>query len=358
MRKLTNVAVMIALLGLVTVCKSEKEKAAHNLAVLSLLGQNVQLSPEQKSASASVNGAVSASNGAQNNGGMVALGAQSIEQELIAQVFENGLDPVVARESAIAIANLHKDKKSEVQLTAINTHSTTYPNFTFDGSVTGVGIQVQNIDIGAIMPFLGACSVNYVTADPGIPTGTATFANGTLTFTGSGSGSSFSGSSAFAADVTFAGFGAFYTDWLEYIIVAKNPPDTSGAFTCEAFKDSFSRFLDVFYKYSVFQSGTAHVTHNRTYSSESTGTSLSANSSFTATVNSPAGLMIQEYENGVAGTAKLVTLENVTYGFQSSMQVLTGTPGTPPISANGGISVNFSGTVNGVAIDQSFAINF
>ncbi|MBM9499964.1 hypothetical protein JWG44_06835 [Leptospira sp. 201903071] len=65
-------------------------------------------------------------------------------------------------------------------------------------------------------------------------------------------------------------------------------------------------------------------------------------------------MTIIEYEGATAGASKTVTLQNVKYGYESSISISSP---TSPVTS-GSFSVSFSGTVNGVAIDQIFAFNF
>ncbi|MDV6234278.1 hypothetical protein CH379_001370 [Leptospira ellisii] len=350
---------LILLTAFIACKKDKKDDSTQNLALLALLnnGTSGQLSPEQKSASSTANGAVNAATAAQNNGGgMTASNDIQTEQMLVARIFENGMDPIVARETSSQIAALHKDKKENpVHLTAITSNSTgVSPNltYTFSGDVPGNGINVTSTDIGAFLGVPG-CSIDIISASGA--QGTATFANGTLAYTGSGNAGAFNGTGAMTADVTFNNYGVFYTDWLAFIQLAKNPPSsTPDLSTCEGIKSVFGSVYSIMNKYAVINSGDASIVYNRTYSGQSSTSSVVSNSKFDATVNSPAGLNMTEYEGAVAGAAKTVTLQNVKYAYESSIAISN--PSAPV--ASGSFSITFSGTVNGVAIDQIFSFNF
>ncbi|TGK32749.1 hypothetical protein EHQ12_12485 [Leptospira gomenensis] len=358
----TNKSLILAfiLLTAFIACKKDKkDDTAQNLTLLALLnnGNNGQLTPEQKSVSSTANGAVNAATAAQNNGAMTASNDIQTEQMLVARVFENGMDPIVAKETSNQIIALHKSKKENpVHLTAITPSAPTgaSPNlsYTFTGDVPGNGINVTSTDVGAFLGMPG-CSIDVITASGA--QGTATFANGTLAYTGSGNAGAFNGTSALTADVTFNNYGVFYSDWLAFIQLAKNPPSsTPDISTCEGIKSAFGSVYSIMNKYAIINSGDASVVYNRTYSGQSSTSSVLSNSKFDATINSPAGLNMTEYEGAVAGTAKTVTLQNVKYEYESTVAVSN--PSAPVVS--GSFSISFSGTVNGVAIDQIFSFNF
>lgn len=349
----------ILLLALVACKKDSKDDTNKNLALLALLNnRSGGLSPEQKSASATANGAVNASSAAQNSGTMTASNDSQTEQMLVSEIFENGMDPVVVREVASQIASLHKEKQNNpVQLTAITASSTgTTPNktWTFSGDVSGSGVTTQSST--AFGTALGIVNCPITTISPTGTQGTATFSNGTLAFSGSGTSTAFSGTSNLSANITFSNYGVFYTDYLSMIQFYKNPPtSTPSITTCAGLQQSFGAFYNAISKYAVISSGSAAVTYKRTYSGQNSTSAIQSNSKFDATVDSPAGLTMTEYDGATPGTAKTVTLQNVKYGYESSI-TLSGSPTSP--TGSGNFSVSFSGTVNGTAIDQIFSFTF
>ncbi|TGL97877.1 hypothetical protein EHQ76_14220 [Leptospira barantonii] len=349
---------MILLLAVVACKKDSKDDTNKNLALLALLNRSGGLSPEQKSASATANGAVNASAAAQNSGTMTASNDSQTEQMLVSEIFENGMDPVVVREVASQIASLHKnEQESPVQLTAITASSTgTTPNktWTFSGDVSGTGVTTQNNTTFAAALGIPNCSITLLSSTG--TQGTATFTNGTMAFSGSGTSTAFSGTSNLSANVAFSNYGVFYTDYLSMIQFYKNPPTTTPDIsTCAGLQQSFGTFFSAISKYAVISSGSAAVTYKRTYSGQNSTSAVQSNSKFDATVDSPAGLTMIEYEGATPGTSKTVTLQNVKYGYESSIS-LSGSPTAP--TGTGNFSVSFSGTVNGTAIDQIFSFTF
>ncbi|MBW0433452.1 hypothetical protein [Leptospira yasudae] len=359
MKKHQGMLLAMILIAAITACKKDsKDDTTQNLALLALLNTRNGLSPEQKTASATANGVVGAASAAQTSGGMTASNEAQTEQMLVADIFENGMDPVVVRDVASQLASLQKEKQENpVHLTAITaTPSGTTPNqtWTFSGSVNGSGVTTQSNTTFGLALGIPNCAIS--TLAPSGTQGTATFSNGTLAFSGSGTSGAFSGTSNLSANIAFSNYGVFYTDYLAMIQYYKNPPSTTSSIsTCEGLQQVFGSFYNAIAKYAVISAGSAAVTYSRTYSGQNAASGVSSNSKFDATVSSPSGLTMTEYEGTTAGAAKTVTLQNVKYGYSSSIS-LSGSPSAPV--GSGSFSVSFSGIVNGTAIDQIFSFSF
>ncbi|XDD50510.1 hypothetical protein AB3N59_01500 [Leptospira sp. WS92.C1] len=373
MKKNKSSLFCLILLTAFIACKKEsKNNNAQNLVLLTLLNSSSSLTPEQRSASASANGASAASNAVQADGSLTASNDIQQEQLLMASVFENGMDPVVARETAYQIAQLRSEKETNpVHLTAttinVTGSNTTTPgqySYEFDGSVDGITFATTQTDISALVGGApDSCLIEIPNPAGGSLQGTATFGSGsTLVYNGSGSGTSFNGESTLNTVVTFNNFGTYYTDYLTVIQFLKNPTDTPIAGTgCDVMKTAFQKAFSLMFKYAHFNSGAVTVEFKRAYSTTAGTSGLgTVDLSFSSKLNSPAGIAIQDYDGVTPLAEQTVTLENVVYAYNSNISVSGSyTPGSPiPPSITGGMSLSFSGKVNGTAIDQTFTFNF
>lgn len=358
MKKILLTVLALNMVILAACKKNSNDDSAKNLALLALLNTNSGgLTSEQKSVSVSVNGTIGASSSAQSNGNMTASNEFQTEQMLIAETFENGMDPITVRNALSQMISLREnhEKESPVHLTAITGTSTgSSPNITwnFSGSVPGVAIAVQSSTVPASLAGIQNCPVEGV-GGSSTPQGTATFTNGTLAYTGSGSSTTFNGSSKLTADVSFSNYGVVYQDLITLIQLVSNPEPTTPT-TCAAFQKSFARAIKAQSKYAILSSGTASVIYNRIYSGQNSTSTVTSNSKYDATMNSN-GLTVIEYDGAIPGESKTITMQNVKYGVDSSIQL---TNPSNPTSITGSLGLSFSGIVNGVSIDQNYLYHF
>ncbi len=199
--------------------------------------------------------------------------------------------------------------------------------------------------------------MSYISSAPGTPTGTATFSNGTLTWSGTGTSGSFTGTSTNKADVTFSGYGVFYTDWFGYMNLLKNPPAPPTTLDCSAIKSMYETIFGTIAKYAIVKSGSMNFDVVTSYAAATTtSTSYSSSTDYTSTVNSPGGIVLQDQSTSTPGPDQTVTLDNAKFAYSSSITI-SGTP-TSPTGMTGNMSLTMSGKVNGVSIDQTFSISF
>lgn len=341
--KLTGIAVMTAMAFSLAGCDNGKKD---NSTLLLLMAKSrMEAQAKATAVSSSVSGSMSSY--VAPTGAMTAFNKAMDQQKLMIAIINNGNDPVFAREAVIQYVAHQNivEAAPKAQLAALTVSGGVKVgenrNYTFYGSVPGKGATTTTI------PSL-LCTINLDVPN-GSDVGTLTFCSDsdpcTLNWSGltatAPDNTSFSGHFDMSADLAYSGFGFFYTNYVAIMKLIKSP----SIFKACAAANSFSQ-------YAIIQSGDVATSMSADYSGMATTNSFSSSASFQVNLNSPDGIVM--IPDGT-GNPVTVILENVTYNYNSNIVVNEAEDLLGIVS--GGLTVSFTGTVNGNSIDETIAIN-
>jgi hypothetical protein len=341
-------------------CKKNNE---NDKTVLLILAASGGMTLEQQSAATSANLALTALSSTMLAERMTAYNKALSEQKLIAEIVENGCDPIFAREIYSSNRALKNKRIGSVHLAAITknitegTPDTGKCKYEFYGEADGHGYETtQSLIMG--------CEITRYRPSASIA-GSISFGSNTspctLEWNGSYSGSNYSGSASFIGSMIYNSYGCFHIDWYALIHHLKTAPPLSLIFdrSCVNITKVFNDMAK-YYKYTVVKSGTINVGVSTTYSaSDLSSENFSSNIGFNASIDSPDGITysVLDYNTGTMGADNIVTLENVNVAYSSSINISGIEPGEIPTGCFGNMSLTFSGKVNGSTIDSVFTIN-
>lgn len=310
---------------------------------------NSLLSPAQRTATsaAQTTAAVASSvaTSAGTSGATALLGPQRVER-FLADIIQNGRDPIYIREATAAlkaeIAPRLRQGGNVAQLAAVTFTQNGTENgknkYTFAGTVDGRTTTSATLNLGQYSPYLGGnCPVTIKSADPTKAVGTATISNGVLTYSGTGSGTGFSGTSKQTATISFSNFGLVYHDvYSLYKAMQSNGLAPTNLFSTSTTCPQIQTLYNLFNSYLREESIASGSMTSEYSSSFSFGTGSLTNTYTAKGVSQPTVTI-----NGVP------TSFDITYGFSFVQS------GTSLV-----LTITMSGLVNGSAINDTLTTTF
>ena len=366
-RPILAISVATTFTFLVAACPAQEDNTARDMTLLAALASqnsgsgsvlNTQQTQAATAATAASNAATSASSssGAAGGANMQAYNKMQGMNRVLASYLENGKDPVYLRTAMKKFTGDVRAARQKAELAAITIDSTsgTTPNrsYTFHGDINGYTVAATSYDVGTYNPALGSCIITYLVADLNSTKGTATFTNGTITYSGTNnSGTVGTVSTANAhwtggADVVYAGYGTAYIDTMTYINWLKNnaasAPSVLSGTNCAAIQAYYAGFYSFLVPATIDGSMSYTNDYTYTYSADSSTGVFASSGNQTTVINSPAGLTIN---------SDTVTMENLTYNLVYNLTQNTGT-----YSYTGTYTMTFTGTLNGTAMNDVVTI--
>lgn len=238
-----------------------------------------------------------------------------------------------------------------VQPTAITRVNTSPHNYAFYGEVAGTDRGEMTIVIST--PDDPACSVTIL--QPGSnPQGVADFTDGTMSWTATGDDTDYSGSSTQSARIEFDDYGTFFTDYYAEAMMMKESTSFGPVFSpapesCADFQQEMLSFYERINRFAIIRSGNVDYTIVHGYSgTTSAPNTKTANTTFTVTLNSPAGIVVEDQSISGRSIQELVTLDNLSYTYSFTTHSFPYKDTTAMTSTR---SITITGSVNGIPLN-------